>query len=270
MLPEKKFKIVKLYNMKKNSIILIICLVNLLHLSAQNTRINNYNNIGWLANTATIKFQKNWSVHIEYQWRRDEFVLGWQQSLLRTGINYHINPNAVFRVGYGLIETFPYGEIPINSMGKPFTEHRMYEVLTLSNKLGRFDLSHRYMLEQRWLGSYTNSALSKEDKWTYVNRLRYMFRAQTPLIGNTLESKEPYAAAYDEIFIGFGENVNQNIFDQNRLGVLLGYKFSDKFKLEAGYFNQIVQLGRQVSSSNVMQFNEGFIINAFYNFNWSK
>jgi len=256
--------------MKKYSIIVVFCLINSLFLSAQNTRINNYNNIGWLANTATIKFHKNWSAHIEYQWRRNEFGLSWQQSLLRTGINYHINSNAVFRVGYGLIETFPYGEIPINSMGKAFTEHRMYQVLTLSNKLGRFDLSHRYMLEQRWLGSYTNASLNTEDKWTYVNRLRYLFRAQTPLIGNTLESKEPYVAAYDEIFIGFGENVNQNIFDQNRLGLLLGYKFSNQFKLEAGYFNQIVQLGRQVSGRNVMQFNEGFIINAFYNLDLSK
>jgi len=256
--------------MKKNSIIIVFCLINSFFLSAQNTRINNYNNIGWYTNTTTIKFHKNWSAHIEYQWRRDEFGLSWQQSLLRTGINYHINPNAVFRLGYGLIETFPYGEIPINSMGKAFTEHRLYQVLTLSNKLGRFDLSHRYMLEQRWLGSYTNASLNTEDKWTYVNRLRYLFRAQTPLIGNTLESKEPYVAAYDEIFIGFGENVNQNIFDQNRLGILLGYKFNDKFRIEGGYFNQILQLGRLVSGRSVMQFNEGFIINAFYNFDLTK
>ncbi|MFA9212216.1 MAG: DUF2490 domain-containing protein [Candidatus Methylacidiphilales bacterium] len=256
--------------MKKNSIIVVFCLINSLFLSAQNTRINNYNNIGWLANTATIKFHKKWSAHLEYQWRREDFGLSWQQSLLRTGINYHINPSAVFRVGYGLIETYPYGEIPINSMGKAFTEHRMYQVLTLSNKIGRFDLSHRYMLEQRWLGSYTKPELNTEDKWIYVNRLRYMVRAQVPLIGKTLENKAPYAAAYDEIFIGFGENVNQNIFDQNRLGLLLGYKFSNQFKLEAGYFNQIVQLGRQVNGRNVMQFNEGFIINAFYNFDLSK
>lgn len=256
--------------MKKNSIVFVFCLINSLFLFAQNTRIKNFNNIGWLANTATIKFDKKWSTHLEYQWRRDEFGLSWQQSLLRIGINYHINPNAVFRVGYGLIETFPYGEIPINSMGKAFTEHRMYQVLTLNNKIGKFDLSHRYMLEQRWLGSYTNAALNKEDRWTYINRLRYMIRAQMPLIGKTLENKAPYATAYDEIFIGFGENVNQNIFDQNRLGILLGYKFSNQFKLEAGYFNQIVQLGRQVNGRNVFQFNEGFIINAFYNFDLSK
>jgi Protein of unknown function (DUF2490) len=254
----------------KRFILMGLCLIVLTQLQAQNTRINNYNNIGWFTNTTTIKFHKNWSAHIEYQWRRDEFGESWQQSLLRTGINYHINPNAVFRLGYGLIETYPYGEIPLNSMGKAFTEHRMYQVLTLSNKLGRFDLSHRYMLEQRWLGSYTNANLKTEDKWTYVNRLRYLFRVQTPLMGNTLENKEPYLAAYDEIFVGFGENVNQNIFDQNRLGILLGYKFSDKFRIEGGYFNQILQLGRQVNSRNVMQFNEGFIINTVLNFDLSK
>lgn len=254
----------------KKYLFLALCLLLIKQLQAQNTRINNYNNIAWLTNTSTVKFHKNWSAHLEYQWRRDEFGLSWQQSLLRTGINYHINPNAVFRVGYALIETYPYGEIPLNAMGKAFTEHRIYQVLTLSNKLGRFDLSHRYMLEQRWLGSYTNTLLSKEDKWTYVNRLRYLFRVQSPLMGNTLENKEPYMAAYNEIIIGFGENVNQNIFDQNRIGILLGYQFNNKFRLEAGYINQILQLGRQVSSRNVMQFNEGIIVNTVFNLNLSK
>jgi hypothetical protein len=55
--------------------------------------------------------------------------------------------------------------------------------------------------------------------------------------------------------IGFGKNVAENIFDQNRIGILFGYRFSPKVRLEAGYLNQIVQLGREINNQNVFQYN---------------
>lgn len=235
-------------------------------INAQNpARLNERNNIGWYATFGTIKFAPKWSAHFEYQWRRDNFITDWQQSLLRTGINYQINENAVFRVGYAWIETFPYGEFPLNAFGKQFAEHRTYQVMTTNQKTGRFDLSHRYMLEQRWLETFATASSTSADSWTYLNRLRYMGRIQTSLKGKTLEDKEPYAAIYDEIFIGFGKNVGQNVFDQNRIGILLGWRFNKNFRIEGGYFNQIVQLGRRINNQNVFQYNTGFIINTFWN-----
>jgi Protein of unknown function (DUF2490) len=74
-------------------------------------------------------------------------------------------------------------------------------------------------------------------------------------------------AAYDEILVGFGKNVNENIFDQNRFGLLLGYRFSPKLRLEAGYISQIVQLAREIGGRNVFQHNNGFILNSFFNIN---
>ena len=97
-----------------------------------------------------------------------------------------------------------------------------------------------------------------------------MFRIQIPLKGKSIIDKTPYLAAYDEIFIGFGENVNENIFDQNRLGFILGYKINENIRLEAGYLNQILQLGREVQSKNVFQYNNGIIFNTILNFDLSK
>jgi hypothetical protein len=67
---------------------------------------------------------------------------------------------------------------------------------------------------------------------------------------------------YEEIFIGFGKNVNENIFDQNRIGILFGYRFNPIVRIEAGYLNQILQLGREVNNRNVFQQNNGIILNA--------
>lgn len=237
---------------------------------AQNTRISNHNSIGWYGYSGTFKLNEKFGIHTEYQWRRDNIITNWQQSLLRVGVNYQLNPKTQLRVGYGWAETFAYGDIPINSFGKDFTEHRLFETMTINDKVSIVELSHRFTLEQRWTGRYSNADLSKEDEFVYTNRLRYMFKMQVPLKGKTITDKTPYVAAYDEVFIGFGKNVNENVFDQNRIGVLLGYKFNKTIRIEGGYLNQIVQLGREVNGSNVFQYNNGIIINSIFNIDLSK
>ncbi len=238
--------------------------------TAQNTRITDKNSIGWFNNFSTIKFSKKWSAHLEYQWRRENVVTDWQQSLFRTGVNYQVNNKLSLRLGYAWVETFPYGDIPLQAAGKRFPEHRAFQMATLSDNVNRIEMSHRFMLEQRWIGRYTNAALSKPDDFLFVNRIRYMYRMQIPIGKKKIEDKTPYAAIYDEIFIGFGKNVNENIFDQNRLGILLGYRFNKKFRVEGGFLQQIVQLGREVNNRNVYQYNNGIILNSYFNFDLSK
>jgi hypothetical protein len=238
--------------------------------NAQNTRQNNYNAIGWYNYFGTFKLNKKFSCHTEYQFRRVNYVSFWQQGLLRLGLNYQIDPKIQFRLGYAWIETFPYGEISLNSFGKDFTEYRLFQMVSITDKVSILDFTHRFMLEQRWVGRYSNINLSKEDEFPLLHRFRYMFRLQIPLKWNVIQNKTPYIAIYDEIFLGFGKNVNENVFDQNRLGILLGYRFNNALRIEAGYLNQTLQLGREVNGRNVFQHNYGFIINLNFNFDLSK
>jgi hypothetical protein len=256
----------------KIHLFLFAALVSLLSspVFAQNNRINTYENVGWYNTFITAKLPKNFGIHGEYQWRRTDFGDKWQQSLLRTGINYNVNSRVQFRLGYGWIETFAYGDIPLNAFGKNFTEHRIFQMMQLSNKEGRVEFSHRFMLEQRFVGKYALATDVKEREFVYMNRMRYMFRAQIPFRGKDIGVKTAYAAVYDEVFLGFGTHVNANVFDQNRFGALIGYRFNSTVKLEAGYFNQILQLGRQVDGKNVFQHNTGFIINAYLGLDFSE
>lgn len=205
-------------------------------------------------------------VHTEYQWRRNNIVTDWQQSLLRVGLNYNKNPNVLFRVGYAWIETFPYGEFPINSQGREFTEHRIFQMAQVSHKEGNIDLTHRFMLEQRFVGKYSSVNVANEDEFPLLNRARYMVKLQTSLT----KKNNLYLALYDELFIGFGKNVNANIFDQNRIGVLLGHKLNKNIKVEFGYLNQTLQFGRLIDGKNVFQNNNGLIFNTIFNFDCSK
>ena len=111
-------------------------------------------------------------------------------------------------------------------------------MVQLSHKEGVIDFSHRFMLEQRFVGRYSSSNQTTEDEFPFLNRLRYMVRLQIPLNAKEMKDKTAYIALYDEIFVGFGKNVNANVFDQNRTGILLGYRFNKNVRIEGGYLNQ--------------------------------
>ena len=143
-------------------------------------------------------------------------------------------------------------------------------MVTISDNATRVEMSHRFLLEQRWVGRFINVVQAKPNDFIFLNRLRYMYRMQMALAKKKIEDKTPYVAVYDEILIGFGKNVNENIFDQNRLAVLLGYRVNKKFRIEGGFIQQIVQLGREVNNSNVFQYNKGIILNSYFNFDLSK
>jgi len=232
-------------------------------ISAQGNRSSENNSIGWYAAFLTYNLDDKWSIHGEFQWRRSKLLVEAQQNLYRTGINYKIHPNVILRGGFAYIDTYPYGEIPIQSAGNIFPEYRTYQMAQVSNPLGQVTLTHRFMLEQRWLGIFSDPNLSKSDDQVYLNRARYMARLDIPLGSSSKEKNPPYLAIYDELLIGFGKNVNQNIFDQNRIGVLLGLKINDAIRSEIGFINQTVQFGRLINAREYIQYNNGLTWNTY-------
>ncbi len=232
-------------------------------LKAQNNRIADNSSIGWFAFFGNFKLDERWSVHAEFQWRRTEFLLEPQQNIFRTGLNYSFHDQVTGRFGYLFADTYPYGEIPIQGAGKLFPEHRIYQMMTINNPVGRVNLTHRFMLEQRWVGTFESASSGSVDDYTYLNRTRYMIRMDVPFKGIPNQVKAAYFAFYDEVMVGFGKNVNQNVFDQNRIGLLLGYKFNPLLRIEGGFLNQTAQLGRLVNQRNVFQYNSGFIVNTY-------
>ena len=254
----------------KFKLFLVLLLIHYQVSLAQNNRLETTNKIGWYSYTGTFKVSEKVGIHTEYQWRRNNLIAFWQQSLLRTGLNYNVNARVLFRLGYAVAETYPYGEYPLNGLGRSFTEHRIFEMVQLAHKEGLVDFSHRFMLEQRFIGRYSSASMNTEDQFPFSNRARYMIRLQAPLRGKEIKDKTAYVAAYDEVLIGFGKNVNANIFDQNRIGILLGYRFNKNVRIEGGYLNQTLQLGRLVNGKNVFQNNNGIIINTNFNFDLTK
>lgn len=246
--------------MKKNlAILFFFPTVNAV---AQNDRVNDYNYLNWIQSFNTISINKKWSLHLEYQWRRTEGLKNRQQSVLRAGANYKVHDNVGLQAGYGWIETFPYGDYPIASAGT-FPERRIYEQISFRQPVNKWTFTHRIRFEQRWLGKVKSGTGREIEDWAFLHRFRYQFRAQLALW--TKHDKQIYGAVADEIFIGAGKNLGINIFDQNRLFVLTGFRCSKKVVLEGGYFNQTLQQGRRLNDKIIMQQNNGWVLGSVIN-----
>lgn len=160
-------------------------------------------------------------------------------------------------------------------------ELRICPQLTLSNKIGRVSIEQRYRYESRIFG--TQLALDNNTPFHAgysqgldfpssgrKGRMRYCVRATIPLGKHTkLENKTYYIVAWNEIFIGTGENTaNEKIWDQNRSFCLLGYKpemkFPMRFELGFGlqYANRLkystVPGGTTTIKSNMLEKNRLF------------
>lgn len=226
-------------------------------------RRTDFNTISWTNTMNTLYLNKKVSLWLEYQYRREQFVENWQQSLLRTGVQFHAKNGVSALLGYGYIITYPYGEYPAGPYQIP--EHRIYEQLIWNGQIGRVGLNHRLRLEQRFVGKIDQKAdVAEVTDWIFTNRVRYQLRAAVPLNRPTMQDKTWFAVLYDELFIGFGPNVNQNVFDQNRLGLMVGYQFSGRVKVEGGLLNQNVLQGALVGGQQVYQYNTGLIVNVYY------
>ena len=207
----------------KNFVILLfifnICTTNLF---AQEARDNTGN---WLMYWGANRVSEKVSIWTEAQYRLYEVVSNPDQLILRTGVIYHLENSASLTAGYAYVRTRPFDENLNNAVTS--NENRLWEQLVLKNPLWRIDFEHRYRLEQRWV---------KTDVVNYSNRVRYRLLLTLPLTNVHLKPATLFLAIYDEIFL----NINTGeTFDQNRLYFALGYQFSSKGQVQAGYLFQM-------------------------------
>ncbi|MEZ5043142.1 MAG: DUF2490 domain-containing protein [Saprospiraceae bacterium] len=199
-------------------------------------------------------------LHTEYQFRRSDFAANWQQSLMRVGLDYYLPNNAMLTAGYGWIESFPYGEQPIDLQ---FTEHRIWEQLILKQNIGRFYFHHRYRLEQRFLENVSLNEANEKiiDGFRFRQRGRYRFLVSVPITKKKIENNTLFFATYEEVFLGFGKGIAKNILDQNRLYFALGWQFNKAVNLQLGYLNHHVVKGDGVKKENNHTFQMGLTYN---------
>ncbi|WPR71824.1 DUF2490 domain-containing protein [Flavobacterium sp. NG2] len=220
----------------------------------------------WLSYNGNHKLTEKWALHTEYQLRRNEGLKNPMQHLIRFGLDYHLNKDVSVTAGWAYIETAAYGEfaeqIPSKFNNHKFNEQRLWEQLAINHKnSGRFFFDSRFRLEQRWSQSFTNTGTPmspnfaryddpEEGYWKLRHRARYRFRVQVPLTSSTMKDNTLFLALADEIMVNVGKKVTANVFDQNRLSVALGWRFTKDSNIQLGYLNQFSEKSDGINKEN--------------------
>jgi Protein of unknown function (DUF2490) len=219
----------------------------------------------WFVVTSNIKVHKRIGILAEGQFRYVG-TFDPMQFQFRTGADININKNlSVMPLGYVYIWNPIYGKQPASFVNN---EHRIFEQVAYKHKIGRFNISHRARLEQRYVEVHeaNNSEIINRGYELYLNRARYRLMVNVPLNHATMEPQTLYASLYNEIFVEWGRNVVYHKPDQNRVFVGLGYQFTKTLSVQTGFFYQmLIKLSGVKQEDNI-----GFQLQVNYNIDLSK
>ena len=239
---------------------------------AQAQRITDPNSNLWISHWGDHRLSAHWSVHTEAHWRRANMGVNWQQWLIRPAVNYHLNDQVMFTLGYSFVMTYPYGEHPIR-----FTtwEHQTYQQAQINQALGRLRFNHRARLEQRYMARIVAAAddptEGELDTYTYQSRFRYRVWLTLPLGKHTKAEPGVFTAnLYDELFINFGDSQRLDFMNQNRTSALLGYQVSKPLNVMLGYMLQNLQRPGAANGADLVEVNSTVHVVLVYNLDLRK
>ena len=209
----------------------------------------------WISYVGVHPINKKTSLHAEISLRRNDYLKNPQQLLFRTALLRNLGKGWSAAGGYCFVETYPYGGMPSKSA---FPENRIWEQIQMRKQYKQFELVSRWRVEQRFVYQPVSSGtIYKPGPPVYSTRFRLMQRVSLPINGSVIKDKVLYATALDEVFYGFGKQIWDYHFDQNRIYFGLGYVLPGFGRMEAGYMHQhIVRgAGTKVENNRTIQIN---------------
>ncbi len=226
----------------KRILLILLLAISVGKLAAQ-TQIQNS---GWLFILNSTRLSEKWGLHLDVQVRSADNWAYVRNVLVRPGITYYINDKNNATVGYLLATT------KTESIGLPdvnTNEHRIWEQYIFTHKLKASYVTHRARLEQRFIEQANGSDI-------FAQRFRYFVRLLQPLQGKVdVFSKGAFIALQNEVFLNVQnqELLNDSLFDQNRLYIAGGYRFSKRIDAEVGYLNQYINGAAKNTSNRIVQ-----------------
>ncbi|MEJ7557158.1 MAG: DUF2490 domain-containing protein [Pedobacter sp.] len=201
-----------------------------------------HQNTGWLFLMNSTKFNDKWGAHFDLQVRSSDEFQSVRNLLIRPGVTYFFNSSNNLTLGYLFTQTYTPGATPI-------TENRAWEQFIHTHKIKSVNVSHRFRLEQRFI-----EKIAADD--VFAQRLRYFVRFLIPLKRDAkVFEKGFFGAVQNEVFFNIQNKdvINNNLFDQNRAYLALGYRLQKKIDIEAGYMNQAVKGLSGHTNNNILQ-----------------
>jgi hypothetical protein len=201
---------------------------------AQRQTFTNTN--AWFIISGDVAINERWAVLFDASARRSGPVDQAMANFVRSGLAYELNDHVRVAAGANWSRSYPYGELPSEYA---VTERRVWQQAVVSHEIGRLEVSHRYRIEQRFKGQRADPDVDRIDHWERSGRFRYQVKGTLPLSGDGIDPGEAYVSLSNELFVGYGRNV-ETLFDQNRATATLGYRFTRNWRGEAGFLEHVI------------------------------
>lgn len=219
---------------KSLSVILFLLLCQALF---SQSKVTTHKNENWTQVYLNVRLAKRWGIAGDVGYRFKNVFESKTQTLVRVAGVYYFNNNVSFSVGISYFRSNPLE-------GFAVPEIRPHQRLFVNSVKGKFSISQRYRLEERFIRKSLQDSLLEGYRYNY--RFGYQLNVQFPIKGKTIEPRKLFVNIYDEIFVNFGKQIVYNQFDQNRIFIGMGYQFTKNANMIIGY----QYIWQQTSSGN--------------------
>ncbi|MFI8380252.1 DUF2490 domain-containing protein [Leeuwenhoekiella sp. NPDC079379] len=183
----------------------------------------------WTGYSLKLKINESYQLRQEIEERTYWFPWRQHQFIARTMAERKLSKGWSAAAGLAYLEQTSPQDPTIKSYTTT-AELRPLAELAYAQELGaKLSLNHRYWGEFRFFEQPDGSFDFGNIRARYKLELRYAPTAQLTF------------KAFDEIHLNIGNNIVQNVFDQNRYGTSAQYMFIENLGIELGYFNWFQQ-----------------------------
>lgn len=205
----------------------------------------------WVSGSLDVPVSARTALWLDGSWRRMNMGLEPMQFVVRPGVQFQLTTAARAAVGYAYFETEPAGKLASSLSQR---EHRTWQQLVITQRLGGVSLSHRYRMEQRWqqpIIGRSDRDSGVQPATAYQNRARYMVRAQHVLPRAHIEARPLTAHVWLEALATVGGSSHTATVAQHRAGAGVTLPMAPALRLELSYLRlQNVMSARRANEVN--------------------
>jgi len=201
--------------------------------AAQSQEVTKGDLNSWLLQYTRLVLNSKWTVTNEIHYRTGEFLSNPGLLLIRPSVDYHVNKEVEFSVGYTYVHADPFEPY---SLPIPADEHNIWWQAWVKNRIGKVELQHRFREEHRWQDNVeqTDEGAYKKNGTHFNNRFRYRFVIDFNLF-EFRNNQSLFCLLFDEVWLSQNSKLLFTDLNRNWLYAGLGFKFNSKSNIQLGF-----------------------------------
>lgn len=186
-------------------------------------RSQQLHNQSWYSAASQVRITNHSGIWVDGNMKLDGrfYERSWS-SLMRAAYIYYVTDDTRIMAGYAHIVTYGKPNIP---------EERLWEQLYWTRRTPLFRIAQYVRLEERFKQIVKDDALT--DHYGYKTGMRYNLLFTSKVLGQSKQGLFVYMG--NELFLNVYNKISGDLFDQDRIGAGLGYRFSEQLNAQAGY-----------------------------------